>query len=39
MIPQQDVTTMLKDCPDLTDLPVEQWPGFKADKPRYEPER
>ena len=23
-----DVMTMLKDRPDLTDLPVEQWPGF-----------
>ena len=26
--PTIDVTTMLKDRPNLTDLPVEQWPGF-----------
>jgi hypothetical protein len=26
--PNIDVTTMLKDHPDLTNLPVEQWPGF-----------
>jgi hypothetical protein len=26
--PTIDVTTMLKNRPDLTDLPVEQWPGF-----------
>ncbi len=26
--PNIDVTTMLKDRPDLTDLPVERWPGF-----------
>lgn len=26
--PNIDVTTMLKDRPDLTDLPVEEWPGF-----------
>jgi hypothetical protein len=26
--PNIDVTTLLKDRPDLTDLPVEQWPGF-----------
>jgi hypothetical protein len=26
--PSMDVMTMLKDRPDLTDLPVEQWPGF-----------
>ena len=26
--PNIDVTTMLKERPDLTDFPVEQWPGF-----------
>jgi hypothetical protein len=26
--PNIDVTTLLKDYPDLTDLPVERWPGF-----------
>ena len=26
--PNIDVTTMLRDRPNLTDLPVEQWPGF-----------
>jgi hypothetical protein len=26
--PNIDVTALLKDRPDLTDLPVEQWPGF-----------
>jgi hypothetical protein len=26
--PTIDVMTMLKEHPDLTDLPVEQWPGF-----------
>jgi hypothetical protein len=26
--PNIDVTTMLKDRPDLTDLPVGKWPGF-----------
>lgn len=26
--PNMDVATMLKDRPDLTDIPVEQWPGF-----------
>jgi hypothetical protein len=26
--PNIDVTTMLKERPDLTDLPVERWPGF-----------
>jgi hypothetical protein len=26
--PNIDVATMLKEHPDLTDLPVEQWPGF-----------
>lgn len=26
--PSIDVTTMLRDRPDLTDLPVEKWPGF-----------
>jgi hypothetical protein len=26
--PNMDITTLLKDHPDLTDLPVERWPGF-----------
>jgi hypothetical protein len=26
--PTMDVTTLLKEHPDLTDLPVERWPGF-----------
>jgi hypothetical protein len=26
--PNIDVTTLLKDRPNLTDLPVEEWPGF-----------
>ncbi|WP_407165157.1 hypothetical protein [Bradyrhizobium sp. ORS 111] len=26
--PTVDVMTMLKEHPDLTDLPVERWPGF-----------
>ena len=26
--PNIDVTTLLRDYPDLTDLPVERWPGF-----------
>ena len=26
--PKIDVTTLLKNRPDLTDLPVERWPGF-----------
>ena len=26
--PNLDVTTLLRDYPDLTDLPVERWPGF-----------
>ncbi|WGS18082.1 MULTISPECIES: hypothetical protein [unclassified Bradyrhizobium] len=26
--PTVDATTMLKEHPDLTDLPVERWPGF-----------
>jgi hypothetical protein len=26
--PSIDVKTMLRDRPDLTDLPVEKWPGF-----------
>ena len=26
--PDIDVAIMLKENPDLTDLPVEQWPGF-----------
>jgi hypothetical protein len=26
--PTIDVMTMLKERPDLTDLPVERWPGF-----------
>ncbi|MHC2335402.1 pyruvate/2-oxoglutarate dehydrogenase complex dihydrolipoamide acyltransferase (E2) component [Bradyrhizobium sp. USDA 4454] len=26
--PNMDVSTMLRDRPDLTDLPVERWPGY-----------
>ena len=26
--PNIDITTLLRDYPDLTDLPVERWPGF-----------
>jgi hypothetical protein len=26
--PNMDVVTLLKKHPDLTDLPVEQWPGY-----------
>lgn len=26
--PNVDVITLLQDHPDLTDLPVERWPGF-----------
>ncbi|MET4220816.1 hypothetical protein ACVWWG_006301 [Bradyrhizobium sp. LB7.2] len=26
--PSMDVSTLLKQHPDLTDLPVEQWPGY-----------
>jgi hypothetical protein len=26
--PNMDIATLLKDHPDLTDLPVEQWPGY-----------
>jgi hypothetical protein len=29
--PNIDVATMLKEHPDLTDLPVEQWPGLQAE--------
>ena len=31
--PTTHVMTTLKDRPDLTDLPVEQWPGFWPDRP------
>lgn len=26
--PNMNITTLLKNHPDLTDLPVERWPGF-----------
>lgn len=26
--PNMDITTLLKDHPDLTNIPVEQWPGY-----------
>jgi hypothetical protein len=26
--PSMDVSTLLKEHPDLTDLPVERWPGY-----------
>lgn len=26
--PKMDITTLLKSHPNLTDLPVERWPGF-----------
>jgi hypothetical protein len=26
--PNMDITTLLKDRPDLTNIPVERWPGY-----------